>query len=89
MKIVFAGTPQFAAHAMCALDAAGHEIVMALTQPDRPAGRGMQVHASPVKTFAIEKNIPVLQPETLKRNSVDLQKKAQASEAYDRLRLKA
>ncbi len=85
MKIVFAGTPQFAAHAMCALDAAGHEIVMALTQPDRPAGRGMQLHASPVKTFAIEKNIPVLQPETLKRNSVDLQKKAQASEAYDRL----
>lgn len=70
---------------MRALEAAGHEIVMALTQPDRPAGRGMQLQASPVKRFALEKNIPVLQPETLKRNSIDPQKKAQAHEAYEHL----
>ena len=82
MKIVFAGTPEFAAQAMRAIDAAGHEIVLALTQPDRRAGRGMHLHASPVKEFALEKTIPVLQPETLKRNSVDPQKKLQAEEAY-------
>ena len=60
MKIVFAGTPEFAAQAMRAIDAAGHQIVLALTQPDRRAGRGMHLQASPVKEFALEKNIPVL-----------------------------
>ena len=85
MKIVFAGTPEFAAQAMRAIHDAGHEIVMALTQPDRRAGRGMHLQASPVKEFALEKGIPVLQPETLKRNSVDPQKKIQAQEVYDRL----
>ncbi len=85
MKIVFAGTPEFAALAMRAIYAAGHEIVLALTQPDRPAGRGMHLQASPVKEFALEKNIPVLQPETLRRNSVDPKKQAQAQEAYQQL----
>jgi methionyl-tRNA formyltransferase len=85
MKIVFAGTPEFAARAMRAIDDAGHEIVLALTQPDRRAGRGMHLQASPVKEFALEKNIPVLQPETLKRNSTDPEKKAQAQEAYRQL----
>ena len=85
MKIVFAGTPEFAAQAMRAIHAAGHEIVLALTQPDRRAGRGMHLHASPVKEFALEHGIPVLQPETLKRNSPDLQKQAQAQEAYQAL----
>lgn len=83
MKIVFAGTPVFAAQAMHAIEMAGHEIVLVLTQPDRRAGRGMQIQASPVKIAALEKNIPVLQPETLKRNIVDPQKKVQANEAYD------
>ncbi len=85
MKIVFAGTPEFAAQAMRAIEAAGHEIVLALTQPDRRAGRGMHLQASPVKEFALQKNIPVLQPETLRRNSIDPQKQAQAQAAYDRL----
>lgn len=85
MKIVFAGTPEFAAQAMRAIYAAGHEIVLALTQPDRRAGRGMHLQASPVKEFALENNIPVLQPETLRRTSADPQKKAQADEAYERL----
>ena len=85
MKIVFAGTPEFAAQAMRAIEAAGHEIVLALTQPDRRAGRGMHLQASPVKEFALQKNIPVLQPETLRRNSVDPQKQAQAQAAFEQL----
>jgi len=85
MKIVFAGTPEFAAQAMRAIDDAGHEIVMVLTQPDRKAGRGMRLQASPVKELALEKNIPALQPETLKRSSGDSQKQAQAQEAHAQL----
>lgn len=85
MKIVFAGTPEFAAQAMRAIYDAGHEIVLALTQPDRRAGRGMHLQASPVKEFALQNNIPVMQPETLRRNSIDPQKQAQALEAYERL----
>jgi len=82
MKIVFAGTPEFAAQAMRAIEKAGHQIVLALTQPDRRAGRGMHLQASPVKVFAQEKGIPVLQPETLKLDHADLQKKATAQKAY-------
>ena len=85
MKIVFAGTPEFAAQAMRAINDAGHEIVLALTQPDRRAGRGMHLQASPVKEFALEKNIPVLQPETLKRSSSHPQKQAQAQDTYTQL----
>lgn len=66
LKVVFAGTPEFARVALEAVLHAGHDVVMVMTQPDRPAGRGMQLHASPVKQFAIEKNIPVIQPTSLK-----------------------
>lgn len=85
MKIVFAGTPEFAAQAMRVIYDAGHEIVLALTQPDRRAGRGMHLQASPVKEFALQKNIPVLQPETLRLTSPDPQKRAQAVTANERL----
>ncbi len=85
MNIVFAGTPEFAAQAMRAIEGAGHHIVLALTQPDRRAGRGMHLQASPVKVFAQEKNIPVLQPETLKQSHADLQKSTAAKEAYQYL----
>lgn len=85
MKIVFAGTPEFAAQAMRAIHDAGHEIVLVLTQPDRRAGRGMHLQASPVKAYALEKNIPVLQPKTLRRNSVDPHKREQAELAYQEL----
>ena len=85
MKIVFAGTPDFAAQALRAIHEAGHEIVLALTQPDRRAGRGMHLQASPVKEFALQNNIPVIQPETLRRTSVDPQKQAGAQAAYERL----
>ena len=66
LKVVFAGTPEFARVALEAIVHAGHEVVMVMTQPDRPAGRGLQLHASPVKQFAVEKNIPVIKPTSLK-----------------------
>lgn len=66
MKIIFAGTPEFAAVALAALHAAGFDIPLVLTQPDRPAGRGMQLHASAVKQFALAHDIPVAQPVSLR-----------------------
>ena len=66
MKIIFAGTPEFAAVALKSLHAAGFEIPLVLTQPDRPAGRGMQLQASAVKQFAQAHNIPVAQPVSLR-----------------------
>jgi len=66
MRIAFAGTPEFAQIALAQLQAAGFEIVLVLTQPDRPAGRGMKLHASPVKAFALEHAIPVAQPRSLR-----------------------
>jgi methionyl-tRNA formyltransferase len=66
MKIIFAGTPEFAAVALETLHAAGFEIPLVLTQPDRPAGRGMQLHASAVKQFAQAQGIPVAQPVSLR-----------------------
>ncbi len=70
MNIIFAGTPDFAVPALAALIAAGHNIVLVLTQPDRPAGRGMKLKASPVKELALQHNLPVFQPETLKTPEV-------------------
>ena len=72
MRIIFAGTPDFAAHALMALVATEHEIILVLTQPDRPAGRGMQLTASPVKQLALQKNLPVLQPQSLKDPAIQL-----------------
>jgi methionyl-tRNA formyltransferase len=66
MKIIFAGTPEFAAVALNALHDAGFDIPLVLTQPDRPAGRGMQLHASAVKQFALAHGIPVAQPVSLR-----------------------
>lgn len=70
MKIIFAGTPEFAVPALAALIAAGHQIVMVLTQPDRPAGRGMKLKASPVKVLAVQYQLNVFQPETLRDAAV-------------------
>ena len=66
MKIIFAGTPEFAAVALRDLLAAGHDIIAVYTQPDRPAGRGRKLTPSPVKQVAIEHDIPVFQPASLK-----------------------
>lgn len=65
MRIIFAGTPHFAASALAAL-VGEHQVIAVLTQPDRPAGRGMQLAESPVKQFARPHNLTVLQPVTLK-----------------------
>ncbi|MBA3022357.1 MAG: methionyl-tRNA formyltransferase [Gammaproteobacteria bacterium] len=70
MNIIFAGTPHFAASALAALLNSGHKILAVLTQPDRPAGRGMQLTASPVKKLALEHDIPVLQPASLKSEEI-------------------
>lgn len=66
MKIIFAGTPDFAVPAFQMLLNSDHEICAVYTQPDRPAGRGRKIKASPVKTLALKSNIPVIQPKTLK-----------------------
>nr|WP_199066134.1 methionyl-tRNA formyltransferase [Chromobacterium sp. ASV5] len=68
MKLIFAGTPEFAAAALRALIAAGHEIPLVLTQPDRPAGRGMKLKPSPVKEVALAHGLRVEQPEKLRNN---------------------
>ncbi len=62
MKLVFAGTPPFAARALEALGDAGHDVVLVLTQPDRPAGRGLRIQPSAVKALAQRRGIPVAQP---------------------------
>jgi methionyl-tRNA formyltransferase len=66
LKIAFAGTPEFARVALDAIAAAGHDVVLVLSQPDRPAGRGMKLQASPVKQFAVANNWPVAQPRSLR-----------------------
>ncbi|MDA8415703.1 MAG: methionyl-tRNA formyltransferase [Betaproteobacteria bacterium] len=74
MRIIFAGTPVFAVHVLDGLLESGHEIVAAMTQPDRPAGRGNKTIPGPVKMRALQRDIPVYQPENLK-NSEELLKK--------------
>ncbi|MDP2811869.1 MAG: methionyl-tRNA formyltransferase [Rhodocyclaceae bacterium] len=66
MKVAFAGTPEFARAALAAILDAGFEVPLVLTQPDRPAGRGQKLQASPVKQFALAHGIPVHQPDRLK-----------------------
>jgi methionyl-tRNA formyltransferase len=66
LKLVFAGTPEFAAVALAALHQAGHEVVLVLSQPDRPAGRGMKLQPSPVKRFALTHGMAVAQPRSLR-----------------------
>ncbi|MCG2656734.1 MAG: hypothetical protein L6414_14890, partial [Hydrogenophaga sp.] len=66
MKIIFAGTPEFARVALERLLAAGFEIPLVLSQPDRPAGRGMKLQASPVKQCALAHGLAVAQPRSLR-----------------------
>jgi methionyl-tRNA formyltransferase len=84
LKLIFAGTPEFAAVGLSALQAAGHHIVLVLSQPDRPAGRGMKLQASPVKQFALAHGIAVAQPRSLRLDGKypeDAQAAAQAIDA--------
>jgi len=66
VRLIFAGTPEFAATALLAIVDAGHDVMLVMTQPDRPAGRGMSLQLSPVKRLALERGIAVFQPSTLK-----------------------
>ncbi|UJB32430.1 methionyl-tRNA formyltransferase [Chromobacterium sp. Beijing] len=68
MKLIFAGTPEFAAAALRELIAAGHEVALVLTQPDRPAGRGMKLKPSPVKEVALAHGLRVEQPASLRND---------------------
>ncbi len=85
MKVVFAGTPEFAAVALRALHEAGFEIPLVLTQPDRPAGRGMQLQASAVKQYALAHGMPVAQPLSLRMDAKDPERAAQARAAHEQL----
>jgi methionyl-tRNA formyltransferase len=68
MKLVFCGTPEFGVPTLEAVIGVGHEVALVVTQPDRAAGRGMEVQAPPVKRVAIERGLPVVQPEKIKNN---------------------
>ncbi|MDP9965893.1 methionyl-tRNA formyltransferase [Variovorax paradoxus] len=81
LKVVFAGTPEFARVALEAIAAAGHEIALVLSQPDRPAGRGMKLQASPVKQCALAHGWPVAQPRSLRLDGKYPQDAAAARDA--------
>lgn len=81
LKVVFAGTPEFARAALEAIAAAGHEIALVLSQPDRPAGRGMKLQASPVKQCALAHGWPVAQPRSLRLDGKYPEDAAAAREA--------
>jgi methionyl-tRNA formyltransferase len=76
LRLVFAGTPEFAAEHLKALLDSAHQIVAVYTQPDRPAGRGQKLMPSPVKQLAVEHGIPVLQPPTLRDPAAQAELKA-------------
>jgi methionyl-tRNA formyltransferase len=80
MKLAFAGTPEFARAALQALCEAGHEIALVLTQPDRPAGRGLKLQASPVKQWATAHGVALAQPRSLRLDG-KFPEEAQAAQA--------
>jgi len=81
VRVIFAGTPEFARVAVERLHASGHTIALILSQPDRPAGRGLKLQASPVKQFALEHGIAVAQPRSLKLDGKYPQDAASARQA--------
>ena len=81
MRVIFSGTPEFAATALRQLHVAGLDIALVLTQPDRPAGRGMRLQESAVKQFAAEHAIPVAQPRSLRLSGKYPEDAAAAQEA--------
>ncbi|QRF57503.1 methionyl-tRNA formyltransferase [Variovorax paradoxus] len=81
LRVVFAGTPEFARVALEAIAAAGHDVALVLTQPDRPAGRGMKLQASPVKQCALANGWPVAQPRSLRLDGKYPDEAAAAREA--------
>jgi methionyl-tRNA formyltransferase len=83
LRVVFAGTPEFAAAALAAIHQAGFPVPLVLTQPDRPAGRGMKLQASAVKRYAVEHGLPLAQPPSLRRSG---KFPAEAAAAIEQLR---
>jgi methionyl-tRNA formyltransferase len=81
LRLIFAGTPEFARIALAQLHAAGHEIVLVLSQPDRPAGRGMKLHPSAVKQFALDHKLTVAQPRSLRLDGKFSEEASAAREA--------
>ncbi len=69
LKLIFAGTPDFAARHLAALLSSGHEVIAVYTQPDKPAGRGQKLTASPVKELALAHDLPVYQPASLRNDA--------------------
>jgi methionyl-tRNA formyltransferase len=86
LRLIFAGTPQFARVALEHLHRAGFAIALVLTQPDRPAGRGMKLQASPVKQFALEHGLPVAQPRSLRLDGKYPEDAAAAKAAIEQAR---
>ncbi|APA86110.1 methionyl-tRNA formyltransferase [Paraburkholderia sprentiae WSM5005] len=80
LRVIFAGTPEFAAAALAAIHRAGFAVPLVLTQPDRPAGRGMKLQASPVKRYAQEHGLALAQPTSLRRTGKYPQEAAAAIE---------
>lgn len=70
MRVVFMGTPDFAVNTLEAIIKAGHEVLMVVTQPDKPKGRGKAMQYTPVKEVAVRENIPVLQPVRVREDTV-------------------
>ena len=86
LKVGFAGTPEFARHALQAILAAGYQVPVVLTQPDRPAGRGMKLTPSPVKQAALQAGIPVLQPQGLRLDGKYAADASSAQQALEAIR---
>ena len=84
MKVAFAGTPEFARVALAAIHGAGHEVPLVMTQPDRPAGRGLKLQASPVKQFAQAHGLPLAQPRSLRLDGKFPEDAAAARAALDK-----
>ncbi|MGV8805128.1 MAG: methionyl-tRNA formyltransferase [Polaromonas sp.] len=83
MRVIFAGTPEFARVALAQLQVAGFDVPLVLTQPDRPAGRGMKLHASPVKQWAQSHTIAVAQPRSLRLDGKYPEDAASARQAIE------
>jgi methionyl-tRNA formyltransferase len=85
LKIVYAGTPEFAKIILANILQTAHQVVLVMTQPDRPSGRGLKIHPSPVKELALDNKIPLLQPTSLKLDGKYPQEASEAKSILEQL----